>query len=338
MNSKVATIHDVSAAAGVSVSTVSKYINGKKRFSSEVEARLQQAIEALGYQSNPMARSMVTGEMRSIGLVVRDIRNPHFTNIIRGANRVAIQNGYTLLLVDTEENLDYEQPLLEALSRRVDGMIVSSRTPEKSLHWMLKMKRPVVIFGRPRDNAFPSVGADGYQGAYMLSQHLINQGHRRIGFLGYPGSRWSEERIKGCADCLKDHGLELIHFETDTPNAAGGESACARIMLSPARPDAMICYNDLIAMGFMKEARTLGFHLPRDISVAGFDNIPFGEYTSPALTSVDMQSEVMGETAMRKLIDALAGNVDTEFCVLPPRLLIRESTAPREETCAPAVS
>jgi DNA-binding LacI/PurR family transcriptional regulator len=323
------TIRDVAAAAGVSVATVSKYTNGSQRFSAPVEAKLKSAIESLGYRSNPLARSMITGETRTIGLAILDIRNPHFTNIVKGANRIALQNDYTLLLVDTEESQARERPLIEALAQRVDGMIVSSRMPDDSVQWMLELHKPVVLFGRNPNFPIPSVGTDSYLAAYMLARHLVNQGHRQFAYLGFGQSRWNDERIRGVQACLDEQGLTATVYDAAAPSPQAGERACSAIMLGPQRPDAVICYNDLIALGFIKEARALGFALPQDVSIAGFDNVPYGEYASPALTTVDLQSERMGELAMLKLIDALAGKSDSEYSLLEPRLVVRESTPRR---------
>ncbi|CAG4887921.1 LacI family DNA-binding transcriptional regulator [Paraburkholderia saeva] len=329
MKKTSSTIRDVAAAAGVSVTTVSKFINHAQRFSPPVEARVQAAIDELGYRSNPLARSMITGETRTIGLAILDILNPHFTSIVKGANRVALQHDYTLLLVDTEESQDHEQVLIEALAQRVDGVIVSSRMPEQSVQWMLELHKPVVLFGRNHHFPIPSVGTDSYLASYMLARHLLNQGHRSIAYVGFGQSRWNNERIRGVQACLAEQGLSASVYDAQAASPQGGERACSSIMLGPNRPDAVICYNDLIALGFIKAARALGFSLPQDVSIAGFDNVPYGEYASPALTTVDLQSEKMGEIAMLKLIDALAGKNDTEYSLLEPRLVVRDSTMRR---------
>jgi LacI family transcriptional regulator len=131
MKKNVPTIRDVAAAAGVSTATVSKFMNGTQRFSPAVEAKITQVIEQLGYRSNPLAQSMITGRTKTVGLSVLDVTNPHFTSIVKGANRVAQAHGYTVLLVDTEENPDRERPQLEALARRVDSVIIFSRMQDK---------------------------------------------------------------------------------------------------------------------------------------------------------------------------------------------------------------
>jgi LacI family transcriptional regulator len=152
-----------------------------------------------------------------------------------------------------------------------------------------------------------------------------------VAYLGFGQSRWNAERIRGVTECFQEAGLGVDIYDAHAPSAQAGEHACSAILLGPKRPQAVICYNDLIALGFMKEARALGFTLPDDVSVVGFDNVPYGEYASPALTTMDLQSERMGEVAMQKLLDLLAGHDgDGEYSLLEPRLIVRESTQRRE--------
>lgn len=323
------TIRDVAALAGVSVATVSKYVNGTQRFSPAVEARLKGAIDELGYRSNPLARSMITGRTRTIGVVILDVANPHFTNVVKGANRVALAHDYTLLLVDTEENPARERSLIEALAPRVDGLIISSRASESAATWMHELDKPVVLLRRVQGLAIPNIGFDNRLATYMLARHLLNLGHRHIAYLGFGGATIDEERIGGARDALVEAGLTLDVFDTQEPTALAGELACSRILLGPKRPQAVICYNDLLALGFMKEAKSLGFRLPQDISVAGIDNVPYGEYVEPRLTTIDTQGEKMGELAMKKIIDVLDGRTDVAQVTLEPRLVVRDSTARR---------
>ncbi|MQA39781.1 LacI family DNA-binding transcriptional regulator [Rugamonas aquatica] len=330
MKKNVATIRDVAAAAGVSTATVSKFVNGAQRFSPAVEATIKEVIAKLGYRSNPLAASMITGRTKSIGLSVLDVGNPHFTSIVKGANRVALAHGYTLLLVDTEENPDRERPLLEALSRRVDGIIMFSRMLESEMDWVMELGKPLVYFGRLSRLEIPWVISEDHRGAYMLARHLVSLGHKRIGYLRFPRSRRDEERLAGIRACLAAHDLELTVYEAGAPTAAEGERVCSSIMLGAEHPDALICYNDLIALGFMKAAHTLGFKLPEQMSVAGFDNIEYGQYTSPALTTVDLQSERMGVAAMEKLIAAIDGKPATSATKIEPQLILRGSTIKRQ--------
>lgn len=329
MKKPVPTIRDVAAGAGVSTATVSKFVNGAQRFSPAVEEAVTRVIAELGYRSNPLAQSMITGRTQSIGLSVLDVANPHFSSVVKGANRVAQEHGYNLLLVDTEENPDRERPLLEALNRRVDGMIVISRIPEAEMDWMLEMGKPLVFLGRLAQRDIPCVAGDDHRGAAMLTRHLVTLGHKRIAYLGFSKSRRDEERLSGIRDCMAAAGLQLTVYDGSAPSALEGERMSSSIMLGATHPDALICYNDLMAMGFMKAAQTLGFRVPEDISVAGFDNIDFASYTQPPLTTVDLQSERMGAAAMEQLLAQIDGKPATPSTIIEPRLVLRHSTLNR---------
>ena len=333
MNKKP-TIRDVAAKAGVSIATVSKFINSTQRFSSGVERKIQAAIEELQYHSNPLARSMITGKTGSVGVAILDISNPHFTGMVKGANRIALEHGYNLLFVDTEENQAREDELLGALSRRVDGLIVSSRMPEEQMHRLLAFGKPVVFSGRPAPVGavgVPSIGADAYAAAYMIGELLVRQGHRAIAYLGFAPARPDMERMRGLSECLAANGLSLARFEVRGPTLAEGERVCSSVVLRKDKPDAVVCYNDLVAIGFMGVAKSLGISIPRDMSVVGIDNIPFARFTSPALTTVDIQSERLGEEAMQLLFRQIAGQnpADVGHLMLEPRLVMRDSTAAR---------
>ncbi|MYM29783.1 transcriptional regulator, LacI family [Duganella sacchari] len=327
MKKPVPTIRDVAAGAGVSTATVSKFVNGTQRFSPGVEEAITRVIAELGYRSNPLAQSMITGRTQSIGLSVLDVANPHFASVVKGANRVAQAHGYNLLLVDTEENPGRERPLLEALSRRVDGLIVFTRIAEAEMDWMVELGKPLVLFGRLTQHDIPWVAGDDHRGAAMLARHLVTLGHKRIAYLGFSKSRRDEERLAGIRDCLADVGLSLEVYDATAPSAQEGERMSSSIMLGAQHPDALICYNDLMAMGFMKAAQTLGFRIPGDISVAGFDNIAFASYTSPPLTTVDLQSERLGAAAVEKLIAQIEGKDADHANIIEPKLVLRHSTS-----------
>ncbi|RJF95761.1 LacI family transcriptional regulator [Noviherbaspirillum saxi] len=330
MKRNAPTLHDVAKAAGVSTATVSKFLNGAQRFSPAVEATINSVVAQIGYRSNELARSMITGETKTIGVAILDINNPHFTAVVKGANRVAIDAGYTLLFVDTEENQKRELQLLDTLSRRVDGLIISSRMSETDIKTVIDFGKPLVFFGQLETAKLVSICSAGQQGGYMLAQHLVNQGCKNIVYLGFSKSRWDRDRIAGVGECLESHGLSLKAYDAQAPFASEGERLCSLIMLGKDHPDAVICYNDLLAIGFMKEAQSLGFKIPHDVAVAGFDNVPYAEYVSPSLTSVNLQSEGMGELAMKKMLDLLAGRPTEEYTVLDPQLVLRESTSGRK--------
>jgi len=327
---KKPTIRDVAARAGVSIATVSKYINSTQRFTPAVERKIRAAVDELAYQSNPLARSMITGKTGSVGVVILDIGNPHFTNFVKGANRVAIEEGYNLLFVDSEESQAREDELLQALSRRVDGLIVSTRMPEDQLHRVLAHGKPVVFSGRPAPDGRPSIGVDAYTAAFMLGELLVKQRHKKIAYVGFAPARPDTERMRGLTDCLDQHKLKLMRFDARSPTIAEGERMASSILLRKDRPDAVVCYNDLVAIGFLGGAKTLGVRIPDEVSVAGIDNIPFGRFTSPALTTVDIQSEFLGEEGMRMLLQLIAGDSAVKgHTKVEPRLVVRDSTRER---------
>ena len=330
MNKRPSTLRDVAAAAGVSTAAVSKFCSGAQRFSPAVEASIQAAIERLGYRTNHMARSIATGRSGAVGLVVLDLGNPHFTGIVKGASRVAQANDYSMAFVDTAESKAPERHLVETLSRRVDGLVVSSRLADESIEWLRTLGKPVVFFGRYGHAGVHSVGADGYQAGLMIGRHLMTLQHRRVAYVGFPASRWNAERRRGLSDALAEAGQTLASFDVDGPTPEAGEAAASSLLLGDQRPDALVTYNDLIALGLMNEARALGVSIPGAVSLASFDDIAYGRYTSPALTSVAMNSEQMGELAMQRLLQQIAGKLEHPFDeVITPRLVVRESTCRR---------
>src|SRR5258706_3643030 len=220
---KKPTIRDVAARAGVSIATVSKYINSVQRFTPAVERKIRAAVDELAYQSNPLARSMITGRTGSVGVVILDIGNPHFTKVVKGANRIALEQGYNLLFVDTEESQAREDELLEALSRRVDGLIVSTRMPEDQLHRVLAYGKPVVFSGRPAPDNRASIGVDPYNAAFMLGELLVKHRHKRTAYAGFSQGRPDMQGLRGLTACLEAHKLKLMRHELGSPTIAEGE-------------------------------------------------------------------------------------------------------------------
>lgn len=323
-----ATIRDVAEAAKVSTATVSKFINGLQHFTPEVEERVRQAIDALGYKQNRAARSMVTGKTGAIGLAVLDLGNPYFTNIVKGANRMALAHNLDLLVVDLEENLGREHHLLETLSARTDGLIVSYRISDTSISHFRETGKPVVYFGKLERPDIMSVRSDGYQAAKLQGQHLAESGHKNIAYIGYSGARWNVDRIRGLTDALQGSGIALTIHNAGAPTMEGGRSAAVAVLNQGTRPDAVAACNDLVALGFMHAAQTQGLRIPDDIAIIGIDNIPYAEFSNPALTSIDMRSERLGEFAVHRLLELINNPTEAkDDIVLEPRLIVRGSTS-----------
>ena len=326
-----ATLQDVAAMAGVSATTVSKLINQQKRFSPAVEARVRAAIDALDYRQNPAARSMATGQNRVVGLAVQDLRNPHFTGIIQGASQVAETQGFGLMVVDFKErDLDAEN-LLSTLALRVDGIIASSRLPDSALAQLQASRKPAVLFGQtepgqPDQASLPSVRIRGFQAAYLLGRHLAESGRRHVTYLSYPKSRWDCERLHGLREAMPGADIRVIELEAQTMEA--GERIAASAIYGADGGDAIVCYNDMIAIGLLHQACALGVAVPGQIAIAGFDNVPTTRFMTPPLTTVDMCSEEQGKKAMELLLHMIkTGAAETTELQLEPRLIVRASTA-----------
>ncbi|TFZ05077.1 LacI family transcriptional regulator [Ramlibacter rhizophilus] len=329
---KAATIRDVAHAAAVSTATVSKFVNGGQRFSREVEARITAAIQQLGYRTNPLARGMITGRTGNLGIVIMDIRNPHFTSFVKGASRAAAEAGMNLLFADAAESRAPELALLQALLPQVDGLIVSARMPVAVVEWLREWARkPVVFYGglAPRPGLH-SVGCDNHASGLMLGRHLRELGHRRISYVGFGAAPWSKDRWEGLRAAFQGTKASLQCFDVPAPVAEEGERIASSVLLDAQTPEAVVAYNDLLALGLMAEARALGFRVPQQVSIAGFDNIAYGRYTTPSLTSVDTGSEATGEAAARHLLGLLAGESDLALHeTIATRLVPRDSTAAR---------
>jgi DNA-binding LacI/PurR family transcriptional regulator len=323
------TLHDVARASGVSTATVSRFRRGARQFSPELRARIEQAITTLGYSDNLLARGMVTGRSGVVGVVVLDLHNPHFTSLVRGAQRVAQQQHLSLALVDTAESQAPERQLVQALSRRVDGLVVSARLAGGDVDWITQLGKPVVFFGQLETAGLHTVAVDGAQAAQLLARHLVQGAHRHVAYLGYAGSLWSRQREAALAAVLRKAGSKLSRFEVPSPNAAAGQAIAAQVLLGDSRPDAVVAYNDLIALGFMHEAQRLGLAVPQQLSVAGFDDIAASRHVRPALTTVAMHSEQQGEEAMRRLLQLLDGSPAPLRTLIAPSLVLRSSTRHR---------
>jgi LacI family transcriptional regulator len=325
-----ATIRDVAKAAEVSTATVSKFVNGSQRFSADVEARVTRAVQELGWSLNPMARGITTGLSGNIGIVILDIRNPHFTSMVKGAARGAAAAGLNLIVADAAESKAPELAVLRALARRVDGLIVSARLPQPVLQALFETDTPVVFYGGPPpDPAYHSVCCDNYLAGRMLGRHLRDRGLRKISYIGFPTARWSAERWRGVQDAFEGEEARFQQYEATAPVADEGERLASVVLLSGDMPDAIVAFNDLLALGLLAEARALGVRVPEQVAVAGFDNIAYGRLGSPSLTSVDMMSEAVGEMAMQRLVEVVQGvqKLPTQHQdVLTCRLMVREST------------
>ncbi len=325
------TLADVARAAGVSTQTVSRVINKKGEISHGTRQRVLHAIEQLGYRPNPMARGLVTNRTFTLGLIVPDVTNPFFPEIVHGAEQMAVEHGYTVILCNTNENPEREMTVLNMLEARcVDGIILcSSRIPDEQLRPLLQRLGDVVLLNRhiPLEKV-SVVRVDYAEGTRMAVSHLLASQRRRIGFLAGPSHSHSRYmRQQAFIQVLQESRL---HYDPSLvlpcpPNSEGGYQATHDLLRQHGSLDGLLCYNDLVAVGALQACAELGMHVPEALAVVVYDDIPVARLVSPALTTVAVSKSALGAHAVRLLLKRLAGDQEGSELVLTPQLVVRAS-------------
>ncbi|MCC2592553.1 LacI family transcriptional regulator [Tessaracoccus sp. OS52] len=325
---KPVTIYDVARAAGVSASTVSRTFARPGRVSFATAERIKSVATRLGYRSVELRVKLGEGAQRhgTIALVVADITNPVFFDMIRGAEEEAARNKYTTLLAHTRESAIVEREALERVVGMVDGIVLSSsRMSDSAIRAMAKQK-PTLVMNRGVTGV-ASVVTDNARGMRRAIEHLGELGHQDIAYLGGPDASWAHGmRWRALKEGAMELGLTVSLVESPAPTREGGAAVAETVLASSAT--AVVGYNDQLALGFMMRAQELGCDVPGHISVVGFDNSAFAGLTTPGLTSVAAPLHALGVTAVRHLLGLSNGNVPDPFkpIVLPTRLVMRGST------------
>jgi LacI family transcriptional regulator, repressor for deo operon, udp, cdd, tsx, nupC, and nupG len=322
-----ATITDVAARAGVATSTVSRAFSRPGRVNPRTRDHILAVAAELGYLPNPAAQALESGRTRTIALLVPDITNPFFAGVIKGAERGAAEAGLTLLLGDTEENAATEEQLLRRLGRSVDGFVVSaSRLPDDELRRAAELG-PVVLVNRATAG-LACVVADYDSGTRQIVDHLASLGHRSFVFVGGPVGSWSgHRRWLGLQAAAKEVGLGAHRFGPFAPTLAGGPAAAEAVVASGHT--AVVCHNDMLAIGLMRRLAERGRSVPGDHSVVGFDDIFGADLVTPSLTTLAERTEDAGRRAVAALVlQANSRAPQTATWLLPTRLVVRDSTGP----------
>jgi LacI family transcriptional regulator, galactose operon repressor len=332
-------VRDVAAAASVSVGTVSNVLNRPDKVAPATVARVTAAIEQLGFVRNDAARQLRAGRSRSIGLVVLDVRNPFFTDVARGAEDRAAEEGMTILVGNSDENTDREGSYLDLFEeQRVHGVLISPLTDDlPRLERLRSRGTPVVLVDREStDRRFSSVAVDDVAGGALAVRHLAETGRRRIAFVGGPRSiRQVVDRLEGARLAAADHpDLTLEVIETESLTVLQGRAAGEAIRARPAadRPDAIFAANDLLAVGVLQGLMIQGHvRVPEEIALIGYDDIDFASATVVPLSSIRQPAALIGHTAVDLLLKeaALGDEFERDHIVFQPELVIRDSTRPR---------
>ncbi len=335
INSRV-TASQVARQAGVSQPTVSLVLsrNPKARVAPETRARVLAAAEALGYRPNRLAQGLVQRRSFALGIIVPGFANPVYSAIISGAERVAAQAGYAVLLCETGE-VDVHQHLAALADRQTDGVIVAgiaeSRLPLDALRAAGTSMNLVLV--NQASELFSTVGDDSLRAGTLAAEHLLELGHRRLGFVG-PVSSTTAYRLRerGFATVLRAAALvpPSEHWLRAEPSIAGGLTAMRSLLSLPDRPTALFCANDLIALGAHKACAAAGLRIPDGISLLGCDDIDIGTLVTPELSTISTPQRELGARAARLLLRQLdgAGGTTPTSQILPVKLVLRGTTGP----------
>lgn len=321
-------ITDVARLAGVSLSTVSRAMNGNPTVDPALAERVQAAAAELGYTANPVARSLVLGRTQTVAVVIPDLENPTFQAILRGLSRAATADGYHVLVADSREDLDEEHALARTTRLRTDGVILCApRMAEQDLARLLPSLSPAVVINRGPQEAAPTVGADYGVGMRDIVDHLTSLGHRRLVYLaGATRSVTHRARQEAIAAAIsRTAGLEVEEIAAGV-DFDSGTAAADRVLASGAT--AVIAYNDLVAMGLLSALTVRRIDVPGALSITGFDDIPFAAYTSPPLTTAAVPAVEIGAAAWAAMHAQLTGGTPRSTHTMTPTLIARGSTAP----------
>jgi DNA-binding LacI/PurR family transcriptional regulator len=332
-----ATIRDVARRAGVSTATVSRVLAGIGNPKTETADAVMAAVEALDYRPSAVARSLRMRRTHTFGLIVTDIQNPFFPELVRAADDAARHVGYSILLGSAAFDEHRAVHYLDLMAdRRVDGMIVaSSQVSDESWRWLAESPVPVVVVNaEPAHVPITVITSDNRTGMRMVAEHLIGLGHRRLAYIrAVDGITADAPRIEGFRAACEAAGIaasEIVELHGDAL-FEGGEQAVAELLAAGTDVTAIACHNDITAIGAMRALRAAGIRVPDDISVVGCDDIAAASWIVPSLTTVAQQKAEMGRMAVERLLrmlDAGEGGIAPETIRVPMVLQIRESTGP----------
>jgi LacI family transcriptional regulator len=332
------TIEDIAAAAGVSKSTVSLVLQQSPKIRAQTAAKVMSAAKTLGYVYNRSAANLRQRHSDTIGMVINDLTNPFFVELLIGIERILAESGYTTLMAHTAESLETQLRVLNSMrEHNVAGIIMSPAlgSPEELPATIRSWGIPLVLVMRPLGGSdIDTVGVDNRYGFKLATEHLIERGHRRIAFVGTRrGYTVANERMAGYLAAMSEHGLPVSDSGIiDVPlTPAGGREAVRQLFAMKPRPTAAVCYNDQVAFGVLHELDNMGKRAGRDLAVVGCDNVIASEHTNPPLTTLSAGADALGSVASRVLLSRLVDHTEQGQAVqhfATPRLIVRESSGP----------
>lgn len=333
----MATIKDVAQTAGVAISTVSLAFASPDRVSPDTAQRVWRAADMLGYRPNPLAQSLKRGRSRMIGVLVGDISSPFFGRLLKAVERRALERGYLMIVADTDGDPDRELELLDQFTaQRIAGLLISPHGSSAAYGRRLSTcKTPLVMVDhRYRGAALDYVASDTRMAARMLTDHLINLGHRRIAQITGPVQLYTAaERVEGYREAFEAAGLEVDESLLVDGRYRDTESYAQtlRLMTRSDRPTAVLAASNMMALGALQAIQELGYACPKDVSLATIDDIPWSAVIQPKLTMVLQDIEQIAQVSADYLLDRVEETSPDKLApretVLIPRLFIGNSTA-----------
>lgn len=336
------TIKDIARAAGVSHPTVSRALNNHPGISEATRTRIKQLAAQMGYVPNVAARGLKTNRTRALGVIMRQIDDPFWSEVLDGVDSVLHPAGYSLFIASTHMERQREREVVQAMVQRgVDGVILlAPQFSEEQSHLLKTYGLPMAMVNNEGAGECQYlIYNDDEYGIGLVMKHLIELGHRKIAYLGNRlGGTTNSDRLAGFRKVLQESGLnieERFIFHTMAGNPSGGREGANYLLSLDELPTAIVCYNDFLAAGVYNALYERGLKIPEDISVAGFDNIPIAAYLTPPLTTVHQYKFEMGEGAAKMMLEMLAQTPKKSDTQLPAKkigikgiLNIRASTAP----------
>jgi len=328
------TITEVAAAASVSKSTVSLVLQGSPLIARDTAQRVREAAESLGYVYNRRAADLRRKVTNVVGIVINDLANPFFAELLVGMQRRLDEAGFVSLMSHTDERLDVQARVLNSMrEHNAAGLILCPAfgTPEALLESIRASGMPLVLTVRPAQGAqFDFVGTDHERGTRAATTHLIERGHTRIAFMGRAGAGLVyDKRRAGYEGVMQEHRSHIAaDWLVDAPlSREGGREGIRRILAMQPRPSAVVCYNDVVAFGAMSELSDHGLVAGQDLSITGFDGVVAAAYSHPPLTTVDTRPAELGALAADALLQRLADHGAPPIQrISQPTLVVRQSS------------
>lgn len=334
----MSTIYEIARMVGVSTATVSRALSSRGYVRKDLKERILQVAREMDYMPNSFARGLVTKQSHILGLIMPDICNPFFPAVARGVEDVASENGYNVVLCNTDGSRAKENDYISVLrSQQTDGVIfTTSQVSSRHVKALIEAGIPVVLADRRLDIECDIVVVDNVEGAYQMTRHLLEMGHTRIGIITGPmGVATSAERIEGHRRALVEAGVEIcddLVMEGDYRQPSGHERALEFLRM-PSPPTAVFACNDLMAVGALSAIEEAGLMVPNDVAVVGFDDIAIASAVKPRLSTMAQPMYEIGVIASRMLIGRIKSPTKPyQTVVLQPQLVIRESSIMRART------